>query len=834
MSKKKRYIAEDQLDIDKKLQEEKDDRIASQKAVKLFVGDKIAEKTNQTLKTDSDVAFKSINTSSTSRLAGHFFGTNKIEIGSESRGTGDRNAYIDFHSGDSYINDSGDYHARIIRGQGVNGYFNIEQQGNGNLGIAKHGSSATGELSIDNYARGNLRIEQHNSNGSIWMNSKNDIHIVNTSDDNDGGNAGNKEIHLLGTKDGGGVKINTWQHDRDLVVYSKMDHSNSNHPGQARYLHYRGSDGVLYINSGNISKYNSNWANHVYFRVQGAISVRRIYDATIDEAHNNIRGLKPYCFHSDALNSNDNGDLGDTHDSIPTSKTVKDYVNKNSGRRVVRFCTNDGDADFYGRPYMNDSRTTYSYGVIDNMGDGYLWGHGANGRLGTWLSSNNWLFNKIRLPTTATIKQICCSGIDTLVLDSHGKVWHTGENAGGLRGDGTNKRGDQIGEVWKRINFPNVYYNGQWYAPVIDKVYLPNSTHKTTHANDFAFFITTAKTGNFVFFLGGDGHGTLSNSPNGIRRDSPYLIRLGNGTPFRAKHLSCSYVQSAYVFYAGVIAIGVDGKPYTWGHNFEGNLGRTTTNETMRYPSIPSGIWSNVTEVMQLFQDNGANSWVFYNYMRIGNRIWVAGGGVNGGRYEAMGINRSGNNSTNVNYSTFREIGFSSTVKNALGTFKYMTRDCNANINEGSTVFVMGSKGRVAVWGTNGYGQAGVNNYSHLATPHLNVVTSVKKVIPLAHASLYLKTNNELWGVGINRHNGQGTTNDSRNSTVRRIAINVKDVFISQYGQNTGHVAAFIVYNDGSCAMFGHRNGYESLQGWGGTNRAYSPSTWSINMHMQC
>ena len=71
-----------------------------------------------------------------SRLADSIYGVGSIELGSQ--GTGDRVAYLDFHS--SGTPGAIDNSARIIRNAGVNGSLSIEQTGTGSIDFVNGGS----------------------------------------------------------------------------------------------------------------------------------------------------------------------------------------------------------------------------------------------------------------------------------------------------------------------------------------------------------------------------------------------------------------------------------------------------------------------------------------------------------------------------------------------------------------------------------------------------------------------------------------------------------------------------------------------------------------------
>ena len=98
-----------------------------------------------------------------SRLADSIYGNGNIELGSQ--GTGDRVAYLDFHS--SGTPGAIDNSARIIRNAGVNGSLSIEQTGTGSIDFVNGGSqrltvTSTGNVGIgtSTTTNGNLTVQQ--------------------------------------------------------------------------------------------------------------------------------------------------------------------------------------------------------------------------------------------------------------------------------------------------------------------------------------------------------------------------------------------------------------------------------------------------------------------------------------------------------------------------------------------------------------------------------------------------------------------------------------------------------------------------------------------------
>ncbi len=224
------------------------------------------------------------------------------------------------------------------------------------------------------------------------------------------------------------------------------------------------------------------------------------------------------------------------------------------------------DAEVITTNGIKESRYNY---FVDNQGKVYTWGYNYRGQLGNGTNedsnipicisnlSGNALNGK-------NIKKIQSNDDTMIAIDSEGKVYTWGNNGYGQLGNGTNVSSNEpicISDISGNV------LNGK----KIEKI--QHSGYVTMIALD-----SNGK----VYTWGENNYGQLGNETN---EDSnvPICISDIEGNALNGKNIV--ELQSSYT----VIAIDSEGKVYTWGANWDGQL----TNGTNQNSYIPICITDN-------------------------------------------------------------------------------------------------------------------------------------------------------------------------------------------------------------------------------------------------
>ena len=218
---------------------------------------------------------------------------------------------------------------------------------------------------------------------------------------------------------------------------------------------------------------------------------------------------------------------------------------------------------------------------IDNEGKVYTWGNNISGQLGngTNIDSNvpicisdiseNVLNGK-------NIIEIQAEYSEMIAIDSEGKVYTWGENSGGQLGNGTNEASNEpicISDI------PGNALNGKNIVEI---------------QNSYSTIMAIDNEGK-VYTWGRNVSGQLGNGTN-ENSNVPICISDIEGNALNGKNIV--ELQSSTT----VIAIDSEGKVYTWGVNYSGQLGNGTyydSNEPICISDIPGNVLNgkNIVEI---------------------------------------------------------------------------------------------------------------------------------------------------------------------------------------------------------------------------------------------
>ena len=297
---------------------------------------------------------------------------------------------------------------------------------------------------------------------------------------------------------------------------------------------------------------------------------------------------------------------------------------------------------------------------IDNEGKVYTWGYNYRGQLGNGTNEDsnepicisdiegNALNGK-------KIKKIETNNYNIMIaLDDEGKVYTWGENVSGQLGNGTNKDSNEpicISDISENA------LNGKNIVEVQDGIALDSEGK--------------------VYTWGANYNGELGNGTNIEASDEPICISDIEGNTLNGK--SIEKIQSGYT----MIAIDNEGKVYTWGDNFYGELGNGT-NEDSNKPICISDIEGNALNGKNIVEMQSDESTI----IALDDEGKVYTWGYNLGN----GTNERSN----------EPICISDIPENALKGKNIIELQ-----SDNDTIIVLDSEGTVYTWGVNGDGQLG-------------------------------------------------------------------------------------------------------------------------------
>ena len=194
--------------------------------------------------------------------------------------------------------------------------------------------------------------------------------------------------------------------------------------------------------------------------------------------------------------------------------------------------------------------------AIGSDGNLYVWGHNNNGQVGNGTTSDQTTPVSITLASGIVPTSIAGGGYHSLAIGSDGKLYVWGSNADGQLGDGTNTS----------QTTPEIVSLASGITPTTIKA---GGYHSLVIGSDGK-----------LYTWGDNEDGELGDGTT-TYRNSPLSVSLASGvTPTTIE---------AGGYHS--LAIGSDGKLYTWGYNGKGQLGDGTTTDkfTPQALSLPGG-----------------------------------------------------------------------------------------------------------------------------------------------------------------------------------------------------------------------------------------------------
>ena len=220
---------------------------------------------------------------------------------------------------------------------------------------------------------------------------------------------------------------------------------------------------------------------------------------------------------------------------------------------------------------------------VDNKGKVYTWGDNYFGQLGD--GSNNDRDIPICISDLENdlngkkIVDICVNYKSMIALDETGRVYTWGGNGSGELGNGTNEN----------INIPTCISNleNDLNGRKIMDIYAGSSS-----------VIVLDETGK-VYTWGKNNSGKLGNGTNENINIPTCISNLEND-------LNGKKIVDIYVNYNSMIALDETGKVYTWGNNYDGQLGNGT-NENINIPTCISNLENDLNgrKIVDIYTDSG-------------------------------------------------------------------------------------------------------------------------------------------------------------------------------------------------------------------------------------
>ena len=198
--------------------------------------------------------------------------------------------------------------------------------------------------------------------------------------------------------------------------------------------------------------------------------------------------------------------------------------------------------------------------ALDSEGNIYAWGWGGEGQLGDGANDNSNVPVLVKKENTGlehkTIKKVMAGGMFSMVLTSDGSLYSWGKNNYGQIGDGTTN------------NYNLAVAVKTERTPMAGKTVIDFSI-----SNEHTVALTSDGQ---IYAWGRNESGQLGNGTN-TASTLPVAVKT-EGTPFAGKKA----VQVVAGGWEGAhsLALGTDGTVYSWGRNFNGQLGDQTTNDT--------------------------------------------------------------------------------------------------------------------------------------------------------------------------------------------------------------------------------------------------------------
>jgi uncharacterized repeat protein (TIGR02543 family) len=370
--------------------------------------------------------------------------------------------------------------------------------------------------------------------------------------------------------------------------------------------------------------------------------------------------------HSSALTSegriftwgnNDYGQLGDgttTNRTTPTEITSQ--FNLHAGESIIQV-----------------SLGIFHSSAITSEGRIFTWGNNGYGQLGDGTTNNNRttpteITSQFNLPAGESIIIVSLSFDHSSALTSEGRIFTWGNNFYGQLGDGTTTNRTTPTEITSQFNL----YAGETIIQV--SLGYSDSSALTSQGRIFTWGINNS---------GQLGDGTTTNRTTPTEITSQFNLHAGE-----------SIIQAS-LGWGHSSALTSEGRIFTWGNNFYGQLGAgTTTNR------------NTPTEITSHFNIHTGET-----IIQVSLGIFHSSAITSEGRIFTWG------------YNGFGQLGDGTTTDRAIPT--EITSQFNLHIGETimQVLFksyhssALSSEGRILMWGNNGYGQLGDGTYYSRLTP---------------------------------------------------------------------------------------------------------------------
>ncbi|BDR55080.1 hypothetical protein KIMH_11910 [Bombiscardovia apis] len=382
-------------------------------------------------------------------------------------------------------------------------------------------------------------------------------------------------------------------------------------------------------------------------------------------------------------------------------------------------------------PAFDATLTQVSAGWYHSLGLGrdgkvYAWGRNDAGQLGDGSASNRTSPVAVHTPGGMTFTQVVAGPNDSFALATNGSLYAWGWNSKGQLGNGN-----------------TVNQSTPVLVPVPD-----GSTKYTKIIPGRQHTLAVTDTG-ALYAWGGNDMGQLG---EGTTFDSltPVKVKLPTGvTGFTQISAGSSHT----------VALGSDGRAYSWGWNGYGQLGSAAVavggqSSTPVAVDLPGGV-SSFKQVV------ASNDW-------------------------SLGISSSGHIYT-WGYNGDNQLGDGTTTNRSTPVAPALPGGLSFDqvSVEGDGTVALASSGAAYAWGWNGYGQLGTGNQNSQANPAQITppggVTYAKVMVGRQH-SLAIDTTGKVWTWGDNQYGqlGNGTGGSAGNLSLSAVGVTNPKLVISK------------------------------------------------------
>ena len=585
----------------------------------------------------------------------------------------------------------------------------------------------------------------------------------------------------------------------------------------------------------------------------GTTSIEKITDAIDVAAGNNMTLVlrKDGTVWSTGYNSNGQCGTGNTK-NITTFKKVKLNANGEYLENIVKI-TAGGDTSYalandgsvfgwgyngYGQ-YGTNSTTTSYYPVknenVSNIkqisagvnylcmldGEGTVWCQGYNGygQFGTRNTTSKTTPVQM-LNTDSTVltgvTEIATGDNHTVVLKEDGTVWAVGYNGGGQLGQGNTTNRNYIQQVKYQDTTTNV---------ITDGIHV--------FAAGYATYVQKQTGGMYVIGRNSNGQLFTGNATN-----RKYGLLVQDDKQIISMAMTKNYSQQT-----GAI-VDNDGKIYTVGYNANGEMGSGNIVNTLNITCITKNKIEVTPKTVKLNNVGETSEKITAKLKMVNNLVKEE---IKGETFECYSedaniaiVNDSGHIVATGIGSTYVKL-YNKTENVAEVIRVSVNREAEEikpKISGGYNYFAALEKnGTVWTWGSNSYGQLGINNNNQnepIAVQAREKVLlengeekeqEITNVIDIATGNYYtvaLKRDGTVWATGYNG-NGELGTGDSKNRTLfEQVKLNkdgeyLQNIIAISAGQNT----TYALSEDGTVWSWGY-NGYGQI-GTGDTNARTYP-----------